>query len=224
MSYFTQEYIDFFKDLAANNDRDWFHANKKRYEQYVKNPFQDFVTDLIAELDAIEGNIKITYKEAMFRINRDIRFSKDKSPYKLNLSAVISPGGRKDMVNPGMYIELGPEFAKVYGGLYMLDKEQLHKVRSYIIKNSKKLDELLADLNFQKTFETLSSREKNKVLPKEFKAAAEKQPILYNKAFYFFHKMPARVITKKNFKEMVLEDYETGRPMTLFLKKAIGAK
>ena len=113
MADLSTNFIQFYKDLAANNNRDWFHGNKKRYEQTVKKPFQNFVTSLINAFKEIEPTTEMTAKQAIFRINRDIRFSKDKTPYKLHASAAISTTNKKDYANPkGIYIEINPDFIR----------------------------------------------------------------------------------------------------------------
>ena len=90
MKYFSSDYLEFFKELAPNNNKDWFDKNRKRYIDSVKEPFKKFVTDLIQEISKVDDEVQIEAKDAIFRINRDIRFSKDKTPYKLNNSAIIS--------------------------------------------------------------------------------------------------------------------------------------
>ncbi|MEL6943413.1 MAG: DUF2461 domain-containing protein, partial [Bacteroidota bacterium] len=105
MKHFTPDFLNFFKDLRANNEREWFHANKKRYEQSVKIPFQAFIADVIEHASIFDPNILITPKDAIFRIYKDTRFSKDKTPYKLHASAVVSRGGRKDLTSIGIYLE-----------------------------------------------------------------------------------------------------------------------
>jgi uncharacterized protein (TIGR02453 family) len=96
MSFFTADYLAFFKELAANNHKEWFDANRKRYETSVKEPFKAFTQHLIDELAKKEPAFKeLKASDCIFRINRDIRFSKDKTPYKTQCSAVISPNGKK---------------------------------------------------------------------------------------------------------------------------------
>lgn len=85
MQYFTQEYIDFFKYLSNNNHKEWFHDNIKRYENNIKKPFLNFVTSLIEEVSKIDDEVNLDAKKCISRINRDIRFSKDKTPYNLHL-------------------------------------------------------------------------------------------------------------------------------------------
>ncbi|MDZ7845517.1 MAG: DUF2461 domain-containing protein [Owenweeksia sp.] len=108
--YFTKDFLDFFKELAANNDKDWFDDNRQRYAISVKEPFKNFIGDLIENIRSEDPRVQISAKDAIFRINRDIRFSPNKAPYKLDRSAIISPAGRKDHSVPGYYISLGPEF------------------------------------------------------------------------------------------------------------------
>jgi len=220
MAYFTQDFLDFFKELAANNHKDWFHANKKRYEASVKDPFKLFVQDMIDRTAAKDDRFAGEAKNAIFRINRDIRFSKDKSPYKLQMGAVISPGGRKEgMGIPGMYLELSPEHFRFYSGIYMPEKEVLYRIREYIIKHSAQLNKLVSDKEFVAKFGELRG-EKNKVLPKEFKEAAQKQPFVFNKQFYFFAEFPPETILREDFAELIMEYFDASQPMREFLTKA----
>lgn len=220
MAYFTDDFVQFFKELAANNNRDWFQANKKRYEGSVKKPFENFISDLIAKVREQEPDLKLEPKEAIFRINRDIRFSKDKTPYKLNTSAIVAKGGRKGMHSPGMYIELNPEEVRVYGGIYMPDKDILYSVREQITKNMAAFDKAISDKDFKKVYGTIQG-EKNKIIPKEFKEAGEKQPLIYNKAFYYYTKLPVKVITSPKLADEVMSAYGAAKPVREFLRKAV---
>ncbi|KAB2842673.1 MAG: TIGR02453 family protein, partial [Melioribacteraceae bacterium] len=82
MSHFSKELIKFLKDLSKNNNREWFTENKKRYENFVKEPFFNFIDELITRMNMDDPSIAIEPKDAIFRIHRDVRFSNDKSPYK----------------------------------------------------------------------------------------------------------------------------------------------
>lgn len=222
MAYFTKDYLDFFKELAANNNKEWFHANKKRYEASVKDPFNVFVADMVKKTAAVDKRFDVDPKKAVFRIYRDVRFAKDKTPYKTSMSAAIVPGGRKSAMGvPGMYFELGPEHFRFYSGLYAPEKDVLYKVREYIIKHSSQLNTLVADKTFVEKFGELRG-EKNKVLPKEFKEAAAKQPFIFNKQFYFFGELKPIAILKDDFGDQIMEFFEASEPMRKFLSKARG--
>lgn len=219
--HFTQDYLDFFKDLAANNNKDWFQANKKRFELSVKEPFYAFVQQMIDEAAKTDKRFAGSAKDSVFRIYNDVRFSKDKTPYKMHMSAVISPGGRKEgMGIPGMYIQLGAEDLRFYSGLYQPEKDDLQKVRTHIMKNSEELNKLLAHNEFVKRFGALRG-ERNKVMPAEFKEAALRQPHLFNKQFYFFASMPAETILKKDLSAIIMDHFKASAPMRNYLTKAI---
>ena len=140
MKYFEPDYLEFFKELAANNNKEWFDANRKRYETIVRDPFKNFIAELLNRLSELDPELDIEPKDVIFRINRDIRFSKDKTPYKTNNSAVISPEGRKNKNHPGIYIEFGPEKMAFYGGIYMPSPTEVLRVRTYMSQNLKELD------------------------------------------------------------------------------------
>lgn len=223
MAYFDQDFLDFFKLLAANNNKDWFAENKKRYEQSVKEPFNVFIQEVIDRTAKKDDRFAGQAKDAVFRIYKDVRFSKDKTPYKLQASALIAPGGRKHgMGTPGMYLELGPEHFRFYSGLYMPEKDVLQRVREYILENSKELDKLLTEKQFVDNFGELRG-EKNKILPKEFKDAAEGQPYLFNKQFYFFAELPPETVLREDFVDLVLAYFEASQPMRKYLTNAIGS-
>lgn len=220
MAYFTPAFIDFFHQLEITNDRDWFKANKSQYEKAVKKPFELFVGDLIDRMQTIDRNILITPKDAIFRIYRDTRFSKDKTPYKTQVSAIISPGGRKDMDYPGMYIELGGKHARVYSGSYQPDKNQLQQIREKIITEGSRFQNLITDKDFVKHYGEVRG-EKYKVLPKEIKVEAENQPVLFNKQFYYFSEWKPDIVTKKDFLDQIMDRYLVARPLTEFLIEAL---
>lgn len=216
MPYFTQDFIDFFAELEANNNREWFTANKSRFEKNVQKPFEKLVTDLIDRFQVIEPSIVLTAKDAIFRIYKDIRFSADKTPYKNHMSALIAPGGRKGMHSIGAYLELSAHHARLYGGLYAPEKPTLQKVREHIAAKLSEFDRLLHDKAFVKTFGTLHG-EKNKRLPKELMEAAEKQPLIFNQAFYFFHSWEPKAILLESFPQEIIDTYLVGKPMGEFL-------
>lgn len=221
VNYFSEDYLQFFKELAANNNKNWFDENRKRYEQNVKAPFKNFVTRLIHEIEAIDKEQKdVEAKHCIFRINRDIRFSKDKTPYKLNNSALVSPGGKKAKDVPGVYVELGPEHVRLYGGVYGLDKQNLEDFRYYLAANQDTFDQLINEKQFVKTYGEIRG-EKAKRLPKDLHEAADKQPLIFNKQFYFFTEYAPEIITKDLFLPTLIKDIKTGFPLTQFIRKGI---
>lgn len=218
---FTPDFLNFFIELAPNNNKDWFDQNRSRYEKNVKEPFKYFVQQLITEFSKIDPKFKETEpKDCIFRINRDIRFSKDKSPYKLQVSAVISPEGKKSRAIDGIYIELTPEHVRVYGGVYEVDKDDLQSIREGIAKNLNEFRKLISNQDFRKVFGELRG-EKNKVLPKELKNAGEQEPLMYNKQWYFFTEFDPEIILEQDLIKRVIEVYKVARPVEQFFNRFI---
>lgn len=220
MKYFTEDYLNFFKELAPNNNKEWFDTNRKRYETVVKEPFKNFVSDLIIELAKDDPEIEIQAKDAIFRINRDIRFSKDKTPYKLNNSAIVSKAGRKDRNYPGVYIELSPDKLKFYGGVYSPDKHQIQKIREAILNKNDEFMGILNATDFKENFGDVQG-EKNKRIPPEYREMAEMQPLLFNKQWYYFAELSPDIIIQENLMETLLNLDSIGNDMKTFLKNAL---
>lgn len=219
MAYFTQDYLNFFAELSENNHKDWFDENRKRYKSTVKDPFTNFVAAVIDKVAAMDPTIALTPRDAIFRINRDIRFAKDKTPYKTNNSAIISRGGRKDKSTPGLYFELSHERVRVYGGVYMCEKNLLYRIREEIAKDTIGLHKALDDKQFKKVYGELHG-EKNKVIPKEFKEIGASEPLIYNKQFYYFTEMDADMILADDLDEKIIECYRAATPVREFLLRA----
>lgn len=224
MSFFKQEFLDFFIELAPNNNKDWFDLNRKRYETFVKKPFYDFVQHIILRIAEKDKAFKgLEPKDCIFRINRDIRFSKDKSPYKMMVSAVVAPSGKKSKAINGVYFELGPEHVRVYGGIYEIEKDDLQAVREGIAQEIKAFQKLYSEPTFKNTFGEIRG-EKNKVVPKELKEAAFKEGLILNKQWYFFAEFPAETILADDLDEIILSCYEAGRPIENFFNQFIERK
>lgn len=216
MAFFTEDYIAFFKELERNNNKDWFDQNRKRYENVVKKPFKSFVEHLIAKVHSIDPAVNIEAKNAIMRINRDIRFSKDKTPYKTHMPALISAGGKKNMGIPGQFFSLGLNGMEIFGGLYQPDKNQLYRIRQHIVYNLEGFNAIINDKKFKKLFGEIQG-EKNKVIPKEFREDAERQSLIYNKSFYYNTNFGPEVIVSEELDDIWLDCYSTGKTLNDFL-------
>lgn len=215
-TYFNDGFRHFFMDLAAHNNKNWFDANKARYITDVKAPFEAFVEHLIGKLRDREKLGDLRAADCIFRINKDVRFSKDKTPYKLMATALIARGGRKNMKEAGLYIELGPEFVHVYTGFYMPEKEQLLALRKTVAAHPGKLDKILAAGDFKRYFGEVKG-EKSKILPAELKAMAGAHPLVFNKQFYLQHSTDAAIITTPDFADYVLNVYKAASEFNAFM-------
>ena len=131
---FDRDIVTFFEELAANNEREWFLANRERYDNSVMNPSRSFVSSMGPRLQEIAPDIVAVplVNKALFRLNRDVRFSRDKSPYKTHMGIFMWQGNRKRMENPGYYFHLEPEMYMVGVGLYMFSKELMERYREAV--------------------------------------------------------------------------------------------
>jgi len=220
MPYFEKDTLKFLKQLEKNNNREWFNDNKQRYIDHIKEPFELFIGDLIEALQPHFEGLHIAPKDAIFRIYRDVRFSKDKSPYKNKISAIVSPGGRKDKTMPGIYIEISAKEMRIYSGLYQLDTKQLYNVRSHISHNLEEFDGLINTAKYKAEFGELRGQ-KNKRIPKEFEEDALTQPLLYNKQFYFFTIWPSESIFEENIIKKIIKAYAVAQPVSEFLYEGL---
>lgn len=218
---FDKDFLQFFIDLAPNNNKDWFDENRKRYTKSVKDPFKKFVETIISEFTSIEPTwADLEPKHCSFRINRDVRFSKDKTPYKMKMSAAFAEGGKKNHTSPGLYIEMGPEDFRIYGGVYSLDKEELLEMREAIADNSTQFKKAYNNKDFVEVYGELHG-DKNKIIPKHLKEAASKEELIFNKNWYYFAKFDAETILRDDLVEFIKEKYQAGKPVREFFSKQL---
>ncbi len=217
----TNELLVFLKQLKKNNNRDWFQKNKKTYEKNVKEPFEAFVAQLIENVAKFDPLIDLPAKKAIFRIYRDTRFSKDKTPYKTHISAAFSPNGRKEANDPGYYFHLDASRLMIGGGAYFIDKEGLQALRQHMAEDIPTFQKLYRGKRFANLFDTIQG-EANKRIPKEFKTAFEKEPLIANKQFYFMAELPAKMILEKDAMKTILKHYKTGFAFNQYLREAFG--
>jgi uncharacterized protein (TIGR02453 family) len=219
MAYFNQDFIKFFKELAANNHKAWFDENRSRYEQNVKAPFKAFVSDLIIEVQQFDPEIMLEPKNAIFRINRDVRFSKNKNPYKNNVGAYLSRLSKKEEF-PGYYVQLDAEQLWIGGGLYDLSTESLFKVRQEILYNEAEFKKIVNEKAFKSSYEEVLG-DKNKIIKAPFKEHASEMPHLLNKQFYFMQKFPIKEIFRQDLVSFVAQECAKAYPFNQYLRVAL---
>jgi uncharacterized protein (TIGR02453 family) len=223
MSYFSKDFLQFFTELEKNNTKEWFDENRKRYETSVKKPLHGFVDEMIGRIHAEEPEVMIMAKDAVTRINRDIRFSPDKTPYNTHIGAVISKAGRKDKTVPGVFLRFEPQGLFVFGGAHGIGSKQIMKVRIVIAEDPEAFMKLIQEKDFVNKFGELKG-EQSKRIPKEFAEIAEQYPVIANKAFYYVGKIEAAKVTDPKLPELVMDYVRTARPVKDFLVEALNSK
>ncbi|NJN34835.1 MAG: DUF2461 domain-containing protein [Saprospiraceae bacterium] len=210
-------FFNFFTELAQNNDRDWFNANKPRYEKDVKMPFLALLEQIVAELTDSEPDLALVpTKQMLFRINRDTRFSKDKRPYKEHFSASIGRFGTKDKIYPGHYLQVSPNEVFVAGGAYFFEeKTMLYRVRNFIAQHPERFAQLLDNHDFKDKYGEMKG-EKNKRLPPEFVDDIARQPLIANTQFYWAATLSIEVALREDFAKILRGYFVAAQPLNEF--------
>jgi uncharacterized protein (TIGR02453 family) len=208
--------LDFLRDLAQNNNRDWFEKNKKTYEAALKGEFTPFIQKLIDEIKKFEPEVNDLAKDSLFRIYRDARFSQDKTPYKTYFSAIIGKNGKKGMDYPGFYMQLEQGRLSIGGGAYFLEKDKLFKVRNHILQHQDEFLEIINDKNFIDHFEAVKG-EKNVRIEADFKAISDKTPLILNKQFYVMAEIDPKTVLMENGIEIIINHCKAMQKFNHFL-------
>ncbi len=213
--------LDYLTGLEQNNTREWFHAHHDRYERDVRAPFAELVAEVIYRLRELDREIAMEPREAIFRIARDVRFSRDKAPYKPWLAAAIAPGGRRTGRAPGFYFSVRWDGVHVGGGLYEPDRDVVPRIRRAIAADGERLARALRGKAYRELFGGELLGERNKRLPAELAAAATKYPWVANRQWYYYAEYddPAH-ITRPDLADWLLAHFRAALPLHEFLKEA----
>lgn len=165
---FDKKAFTFMRALknSKNNNKEWFDANRDTYEEYLKKPMRDLIDTLAIEIRKIDPDIVVNYK-SIFRINRDIRFSKDKRPYKTYLSAAFAFDRVKSSEIPQFYFHFSPDEFIVAGGQYSSDPDMLKKIRKGIYQDFETYSNIINDKKFKREYGKVEGVSLTK-MPKEY--------------------------------------------------------
>jgi uncharacterized protein (TIGR02453 family) len=216
----SKNITDFLKKLKKNNNTDWFHSNKKQY-LLAKEEFESFVNIVIYEISRFDKSIShLDVKDCMFRINRDIRFSNDKSPYKTNFGAYLARGGKKSTF-AGYYIHIDPEEYFLSGGLYMPESNILKTVRKEIYENTDEFRKIINNTTFKKHFDGLLEDGKLKSAPRDFPKDFPGIDLLKYKHYIVSKDQSEKMIHSSNFMHEIKTVFQAVYPFNSFINKAI---
>jgi uncharacterized protein (TIGR02453 family) len=212
--------LKFLTDLRKHNDRVWFEKNKPRYLQ-AKQDFEDLVAAVLKEFTKFDDKMGgLDPKKLPFRIYRDVRFSKDKSPYKINMGAGFSPNG-KLVQEPGYYLHLEPgNKSFIAGGIYMPDAGNLAKLRQEIDYNADKLKKILDRGPFKKLFKGFDEFDKLKTMPKGYLKDHPHIELLKLKSFIVSRRFTDKEVSDKKFVKTVASNAKIIKPLIDFIREA----
>lgn len=213
------ELFSFLKELKENNSKEWFDANRDRYKK-LREQFLNYVTLLVHELGQMDPLVaNQDPKKTVFRINRDIRFSKDKSPYKTNMGAFITPGG-KSAQNAGYYLHVEPGECMIAGGIYMPPSKELKLIRNEIFNNASEFRSIVENRKFQETFGELYG-EKLKTAPQGFPKDHPDIDLLRFKSYTVAKPVPDSFLTSPDSLNEVMGVYRFMKPLNDFLNHVL---
>ncbi len=205
----SPRYGSFFTELKDNNNKPWFEANKDRY-QLIKDEFTLFMAEFLERIKTFDKIPELDPKKTIFRIYRDVRFAKDKTPYKTHIAAVIDRG--KDWHSKcGFYIHIEPGNSFVGGGAWEPTKESLKAIRQEIDYNPEPLLELLSSKAFTNTYGNISG-DKLKLMPKDYPTDHKHAELLKHKQFLFSKKFTDLEIVDKHFIDKLVDCYKVALP------------
>lgn len=213
--------LDFLKAIRKNNDREWFEKNKSRYLE-AKQRFEDVVAALLTELVRFDpGLAGLDPRKLPFRIYRDVRFSKDKKPYKTNMGAGFSPKG-KLVQEPGYYLHFEPgNKSFIAGGIYMPDASNLAKIRQEIDYNADALAKILNRKSFRALYKGFDDFDKLKTAPKGYARDHALIDLLKHKSFIVSKSFTDKELMEKNFVRKAASYCREIKPLNDFLREAI---
>jgi uncharacterized protein (TIGR02453 family) len=214
--------IKFLKGLKKNNNRNWFEKNRSAYEE-AKADFENFIQALIDAHATNDPDLKeLTAKKCIFRINRDIRFSKDKSPYKTNFGASMDKGGKKSGL-AGYYFQIEPGNSFIGGGLWQPEPEKMKNVRQEIDYCFGEFENIINSKKFKATFGELYTGEDVKLtrVPQGFDKENPAAEYLKFKSWLVTAELNDELLSSKRLLKTTIEAFVLMQPFIKFLNRAI---
>jgi uncharacterized protein (TIGR02453 family) len=211
--------LNFLKKLKKNNNKEWFDKNRPEYEA-LRKEFASTITELIAEIGKFEPEVRsLEPKNVMFRINKDIRFSKDKTPYKTNFGASISPGGKKTGKG-GYYFHVEPGEIFLAGGIYMPEPPILKNIRQEIDYNAADFRKILKNKDFKNYFGDFWDEGKLVRPPKGYDENHPEIEYLKMKHFIVVHALTEKDLESSSFIKHAGKVFKALQPVNQFLNRA----
>jgi uncharacterized protein (TIGR02453 family) len=211
--------LSFIADLKNNNNREWFQANRSRYED-ARGEFIAFVEILVSEIGVFDPDLgPVNPRNTIFRINRDIRFSKDKSPYKTNFGSFIIKGGRKSG-NAGYYFHLEPGGTFIGGGIYYPEAEILKRVREEIYGNPEEFREIIKENTFYDYFGEMYDH-RLKTVPKGYPKDFEHIDLLRYKSYIVSKAYKDKLASGDGLLEETIKAFRLMYPLIRFINFAL---
>ena len=217
---FKRDAIQFLADLSANNDRAWFQPRKADYERLLKEPMEQLCVALSERFAERNIPLEADPKSSVFRIYRDTRFSKDKSPYKTHLAASFPlKGARKQAHGDGAYFNFQPGEMYMGGGMWRAEKPRLDAFRAAVLKKPAKVRAAFEDPSFVKVFKEVKTEEALKRVPPGYPADHELADMFRWKDVIFGKRLSDAQVLSAKLPDTLADAYATALPVLRFLAK-----
>ncbi len=214
------EALAFFRSLKKNNKREWFQPRKHIYDEKVKAPMLELVDALMRRLHLFSPAHVGDPAKAIYRIYRDTRFSKDKTPYKTHIAAVFTPRDFDKHAGAGFYFSVSAEEVGIGGGVYMPPVEHLRAIRAYMAENHTEFRKILAGARVRRLFGELDGESLSRV-PKGFPADHPAADLLRRKQYLLWKSLDASLATTPKLLTEVASRFEAIGPFIEFLNRPI---
>lgn len=217
----TKNILRFLSSIKKNNNKAWLDANRPLYET-SKEEFTAEVGEILKGIASFDNAfINLTPKECMFRLNRDVRFSKEKHPYKTNFAAYFNPAGKKGS-GAGYYVHIEPGKSFAAAGLWQPPTEDLAKIRQEIDYNFEEWKKLLGSKNFKKSFDLGFNMSDSLVrAPKGYEEANPAIEYLKMKNFVVSSSFTDTELQDKNFTKILVKTFENAKPVIDFINRSL---
>lgn len=215
--------LQFLSTLKKNNNKPWFDTNRPRYEA-AKADFLQLTSDVLAGVAAFDSSLQhLQPKDCVFRINRDVRFSKNKAPYKTNMAMYLSKGGKKALDCAGYYLHIEPGAAFMAGGIWMPMAPELKKIRQEIDYSLTDLQHVLKAKTFKQVFGDLERNEQVTLSrpPKGYEADNPAIEYLKLKSFIASAPLPDELLSSSKLVAQVVKQFAALHPLIQFLNRAL---
>ncbi len=220
---FTRETLNFLADLSENNTRDWFSPRKDDYRRFVQIPMLELAAEMNRELARFAPEFCTDPKKAVFRVYRDVRFSKDKRPYKTNISALFWDAKVGKNGGPAFYVSVSTEEMILAGGVYAPGPAEALAVRQHIAENFERMHALMAGKAVRRRFREMESETLQRA-PKGFAPDHPAIALLRQKSWVLTSTSDCESCLKTRFGASVASGFETLAPFVRFLNEPFAAR
>jgi uncharacterized protein (TIGR02453 family) len=219
-SSFPKEGVQFLRRLQRHNNREWFQEHKTIYEEFVKRPMAELIEAMGVAFQKFAPEMIASTKVSAYRIYRDTRFSRNKSPYKTHVAAVFPRAGLGKHEGAGFYLHISPSEFLIGGGLYMPMPEELNAVRQRIAADPASFMKIIRNTKFRKLFDNVGGEQLSRI-PRGFPPTHPAADYLRHKQFLVGRTFPVEAATSSSFYKVTVETFQAMVPFVRFLNEPI---